>query len=129
MEIWFYQNAHPALPPFFPVVFYQPDAGRGYHLYSPYMDGPEKLVTEGRTQGDRVAALQVIDKEEGREVARTVLSLIPDEPVDMEGATTSLMSDVMLSTIKGLANNPFTKDMLNEHRRLLEAVTHRVLLG
>ena len=62
-------------------------------------------------------------------MGRTVLSLLPDEPVDWDTASSSLMSDVILSTIKGLANNPYTKDMLNERRRLLEAVTHRVLLG
>jgi len=129
MEIWFYSNANPALPPFFNVVFYQREANSEYRLYSPYMDGPEALMTEGRSRGSRLAALQTIDKEEGREVARTVLSLIPDEPVDLENATASLQSDVMLSTIKGLANNYFTKRMLEERRRLLEAVTHRVILG
>ena len=27
MEIWFYENRHPALPPFFNIVFYEKDFG------------------------------------------------------------------------------------------------------
>lgn len=130
MEIWFYSGSHPALPPFFYVVFYVRETGAEYRLYSPYMDGPEKLVTgASATEGNRVAAWKVIDQAEGREVSRTILSLIPDEPVDIDNATTSLQSDVMLATIRGLANNPFTKKMLEERRQLLEAVSHRVILG
>jgi GWxTD domain-containing protein len=129
MEIWFYDNAHPALPPFFYVVFYQRESGGSFKLYSPYMDGPTKLVTGYQAESGRLPSWQVIDKEAGREVSRTILSLIPDEPVDINTADSTLGSDVMLSTIKGLANNPFTKDMLNERRRLLEDVTHRVILG
>ncbi len=128
MEIWFYQGNTPALPPYFSVVFYQREAGGDFRLYSPYMDGPEKLVSSGSTEGDRFGSLQVIDKNLGREVARTTLSLLPDEPVDMTGATSSLASDVLLSTIKSLADNPLNKQLLNERRELLESVTHRVVL-
>jgi GWxTD domain-containing protein len=129
MEIWFYQNAHPALPPFFNVVFYQREAGGEFRLYSPYMDGPVKLISSASSEGDRVSSLTVIDKNLGREVARTVLSLLPDEPVDVQGATSSLQSDVMLATIRNLANHPLNKDLLNERRRVLEEVTHRIVLG
>src|SRR5438105_41728 len=41
MEIWFYSNGNPALPPFFYVVFYQRDPSIEFRLYSPYSDGPE----------------------------------------------------------------------------------------
>src|SRR5579864_2327593 len=58
MEIWFYDNDHPALPPFFYVVFYQKDEGDDFRLYSPFMDGPDKLVTgaSGGTENNRVAS-------------------------------------------------------------------------
>ena len=127
MEIWFYSNSHPALPPFFSVVFYQPDDNGDFRLYSPYMDGPEKLVTTD--PGSRSDSLKVIDQQAGREVARTALSLLPDEPVDLDTAQSSLQSDVMLGTIRNLANNPLNKDILQRHRELLEGVTHRVILG
>jgi GWxTD domain-containing protein len=127
MEIWFYSNSHPALPPFFYVVFYEKDFGE-FRLYSPYMDGPQKLVTSYRAENGRVAAVKEIDRVLGREVARTTLSLIPGEPVSLNDAVSSLQSDVMLSTIKNLANHPFTVDALNLRRELSENVSHRVVM-
>jgi GWxTD domain-containing protein len=128
MEIWFYQNENPALPPYFYVIFYQREVGGEWRLYSPYMDGPEALTQGSSTENDRVSSWRVIDHQAGREVARTVLSLLPDEPVDYQTATSSLSSDVMLGTIRSLANNPMNKDLLQERRRLLEAVSHRVIM-
>ena len=128
MEIWFYQNTNPALPPYFNVLFFDKDSNGSMHFYSPYMDGPGKLATSVMTVNDNKHALQNIDRALGREVARTTLSLLPDEPVDMQNATTSLTSDVMIGTIKGLANHPLTKDELNL-RRATESVTHRIVLG
>jgi tetratricopeptide (TPR) repeat protein len=46
----------------------------------------------------------------------------------MQAATTSLQSDVMLATIRNLANTSLNKDLLSERRRLLEDVSHRVIL-
>lgn len=129
MEIWFYSGPHPALPPFFYVLFFQREVGDEYRLYSPYMDGPEKLVSKAGLEHDNVGSLQEIDNSLGREVARTSLSLLPDEPVDMTGATASLGSDVMLSTIRTLANNPINKNLLQERQKLLQMVTHRIVLG
>jgi len=70
MEIWFYSNAHPALPPFFYIVFYKREEVGDFQLYSPYFDGPEKLVNTMRGINDRAASLKIIDKSAGREVAR-----------------------------------------------------------
>ncbi len=128
-EIWFYSSSHPALAPFFYVVFYRRETTSDYRLYSPYADGPEKLVTTGRATNNRVAALRVIDQSAGREVARTTLSLLPDEPVDLETATASLQSDVLLSHIRNLANDPLTKRDIDRRRQILESVTSRLILG
>jgi GWxTD domain-containing protein len=128
MEIWFYQNTNPALPPYFYVVFFDRDNTGTMRLYSPYMDGPSKLTTSVLVVNDNQHALQTIDKALGREVARTTLSLIPDSPVDMQNATASLESDVMLGMIKNLANHPLTKQML-EQRRMAQQVTHRIVLS
>lgn len=129
MEIWFYSNVHPALPPFFSVVFYQRDVGDTFRLYSPYMDGPGKLVSSASTENDRVSSFNVIDKSLGREVSRTILTLVPDEPVDLTTATSSLQSDILLANIRNLANTPSNKDLLNERRRILEVVSHRVIVN
>jgi len=127
MEIWFYQNVNPALPPYFYVVFFDRDSNGSMRLYSPYMDGPSKLATSVLTVNDNLHSFQAIDRALGREVARTTLSLLPDAPVDMQGATASLESDVLLANIKNLANHPLTKEELHQ-RELAESVTHRIIL-
>jgi len=128
MEIWFYDNQNGALPPYFYVVFFQKDTTSDFTLYSPYMDGPEKLVTSYQAENGRKQAWLLIDHDLGREVARTTLSLIPSEPVDTDQATSSLQSDVLLSTIRTLKDNPWTKAQLEQRRRLLEDVTHNIVL-
>ena len=128
MEIWFYENVNPALPPYFYLIFYQRDIGDEYRLYSPYFDGPDKLTTSVNAVNDRRKALDLIDRELGREVARTTLSLVPDEPVDMDRATSSMESDLMLAVFKNLANHPLTKDALKRKSEMLESVSHRTIL-
>src|SRR5258708_6489304 len=128
MEIWFYQNTSPALPPYFSVLFFDRDNTGDMRFYSPYMDGPAALATSVLTVNDNKHSFQAIDKALGREVARTTLSLLPDEPVDMQNAKASLQSDVMLSILKNLANHPLTKAEL-EQKRLAERVTHRMVLN
>lgn len=128
MEIWFYSNNNPALPPFFYVIFYQRDPMDEFRLYSPYADGPEKLIT-AIVAPSRQEALNTISQDAGRDVARETLSLLPDEPVDFQGGTVSLQSDVMLATIRDLANNPISQSELATRRRLLEDVSHNVILG
>ncbi len=127
-EIWFYQGHHPALPSYFYVFFYNKEGLGDFKFYSPYMDGPDKLVTGSEAINDRAAGYRLVFESVGSEVARTTLSLLPDEPVDTERYSSSLESDVLLSTIKGLANNPFTKDELDRRRESLESVTSRVIV-
>ncbi len=127
MEIWFYSSTHPALPPFFYIVFYEKDFG-DFRLYSPYMDGPQKLVTGIQAEQGRVQSVLQIDHILGREVARTTLSLLPGEPVNLNDANSTLLSDLMLGTIRDLANHPFTIEALKMHQALNEDVTHRVIL-
>lgn len=111
MEVWFYSNSQPALPPFFSIAFYREDNFSEYKFYSPYFDGAEKLVT---TRGNtRLQAWQSIEKNGGAELARTALTLLPDEPVDTQNATSSLQSDIMLSVLRDLANSPLTIRQLN----------------
>lgn len=129
LEIWFYENDHPALPPFFYVMFYRREEGDSMRLYSPWMDGPEKLVTGGGTENDRERSWKVLDQAAGREVSRTALSLIPTEPVDYDTATSSLTSDMLINNIRNLANHPTNLEMLKQRRELLESVSHRVILG
>lgn len=128
-EIWSYDNANPALPPFFNILFYQKEIGGEFKLYSPYMDGPDKLTTSVMAVNDRKKAFDLIDKQLGREVARTTLSLVPGEPVDIDSTESGLGSDVMLSVIKNLPNNSFTRDMIARNADLLSNISHRIILS
>ena len=127
MEIWFYENRHPALPPFFNIVFYEKDFG-DFRLYSPYMDGPQKLVTGIQAEQGRAQSYLQIDRILGREVAHTTLTLLPNEPVNPSDANSTLLSDLMLGTIRDLANHPFTIEALKLHQMSTEDVTHRLVL-
>ena len=128
MQIWFYQSETPALPPYFYILFYKRSPIDDYTLYSPYQDGPVRLVTTLENMNDQKKSLDIIRKSMGDEVARTTLSLIPNEPVDFSSYSPSLTSDVLLSNIRGLADNPLTLQKINE-RRMNEQVTTRLLVG
>jgi len=128
IQIWFYQSDTPVLPPFFYILFYKRSPTDEYTIYSPYQDGPVRLVTTLENMNDQKKSIDIIRKSMGDEIARTTLSLIPNEPVNLAEYTPSLTSDVMLSNIRGLADNPITLQKMNE-RRMNEQVTTRVLLG
>ncbi len=127
IEIWFYGGANPALPPFFYVMFYQHEGG-DYRFYSPYNDGPDKLVTGVEAINSRLTALRLIRSSVGPEVARISLSLLPDEPVDETTGIVSLQSDILLNSIKNLANLPSNRDDILRRRTNRESVTSRLVL-
>src|SRR5438477_8782080 len=70
LEIWFYANPSPALPRAFYVVFYQREGSGDYRFYSPYIDGPDKLVTGVEGVNNKSAALKMIRDSVGPEVVR-----------------------------------------------------------
>jgi GWxTD domain-containing protein len=128
MEIWFYGNGTPGLPPAFYVLFYQREGSGDYRFYSPYMDGPDKLATGVEAINSRSAALSMIRNSVGPEVAHIALTLLPDEPVDESTGTVSLESDVLLNSIKNLPNLPINRDEILRRRTLKENVSSRLLL-
>jgi GWxTD domain-containing protein len=128
IEIWFYSYNHPSLPPFFYVMFYKHEGFGDFRFYSPFVDGPDKLVTGTEYINDRQGSIQAIMNSVGPLVAHLSQSLIPDEPIDPGADRPSLASDAMLATIKGLADNPFTKDELNRRRALIGTVTARMII-
>jgi len=128
MEIWFYQSPGGGLPSYFYLVFYKPSGAEDYKLYSPYMDKPESLVASTNAVNDEKAAVHIIESDLGPEVARTVISLLPTEPVDIKNPEPSLQSDVILSRIRDYRNLPETRELLAIRRSQLEGVSHRILL-
>src|SRR5262249_22082871 len=73
-------------------------------------------------------SVESIKRDLGSEIARTTLSLIPGEPVDLNNPEPSIQSEILLGNIKMLRNNPFTLDELNLKRALHESVKTRVIL-
>ena len=129
IEVWFYQNVNPALPPYFYVMFYDKNGGNDYRFYSPYFDGPDKLTTGVEAQNSRLQGLHMIQESVGGELARISLSLIPGEPVDVSTGVSSLQSDTMLTLMKSLADQPSNRAEINRRRMLRENVTSSMVLS
>lgn len=128
MEIWFYSNLNSALPPFFYVLFYQPDNIGDFRYYSPSLDGPDKLIANMEAINDPQAALHMIQSSVGPEVARIAQTLIPNEPLDPNGRI-SLESDVMLANLRNFANQPSNVDDIRRKSELAASVTSRMILN
>jgi len=128
IEIWFYQAPTPILPSFFNLMFFKPSAGEDYKLYSPNSDGPAHLVSTLEALNDQTRSLEILKKSLGDEVATIAVDLIPGEPVDLKEFQPNMSSDMLLSTIAGLPDNPMTEEILNQNR-LRERVTTSIYLG
>lgn len=126
IELWFYNNPdEPSLPPFFNVLFFQKDGISDYRLYSPYLDGPTKLVRAAGAENRPDRAYRFL-RDFNVEVARASLSLIPSEPVDVD-ATASLGSDSMLRKIVNIADDKFHKHKLGITAGLQQDVSVRLI--
>lgn len=128
MEIWFYEAETPALPPYFYLLFYKRSATEDYQIYSPTNDGPVRLCTTGETRNDPARAISIIRKFAGDEVAKTAITLLPNESVDFRSVEPSMESDALLNKINNLPDNPITKERL-EASRARERVTTSIFLG
>jgi GWxTD domain-containing protein len=107
LEVWFYKGEEQyGLPAYFYLMFYQPQGLGPYRLFSPTIDGPERLAVPTMTKGTltRNSAYQAI-KEVASEVASASLSYIPGErPL----TSTSFSSDSLISNVRGLAEKKFS---------------------
>jgi GWxTD domain-containing protein len=98
VELWFYQGAvELGLPPYFYLVFYQPEGSGEYRLYSPGIEGPEKLVIPSMASRSltRASAYQIL-KEISSELAGASLSYLPGEQRLEAGAfsSTSIIASI-----------------------------------
>jgi GWxTD domain-containing protein len=128
MEVWFYGDlSNPGLPPAFSIVFFDEDHVGDFKFYSPYFDGPTKLINErGMSVRD---ALQMIHREGGGHLERLSLTLLPDEPVDFADPRPSLESDELLSTLHDLANHPFNREEIANRWMQLNVRARLILPG
>ncbi len=127
IEVWFYANVSPALPQAFYVIFFDRDNTGDYRFYSPYLDGPDKLTTGVEAINSPQAGISMILDSVGGELARESLSLIVGEPVDLSDPRPSLQSDVMLSILKSLADQPSYRDEIRRKRMNREQVSSSMI--
>ena len=109
LELWFYKGAEEyGLPGYFYLIFYQPEGIGDFRLYSPTVEGPEKLVIQaavGSAQSvDRASALKAI-KNVSAELANASVSYLPSET---PAGAASFSSDSIIASIRGLPEKKFS---------------------
>jgi GWxTD domain-containing protein len=109
LELWYYKGEERfGLPPYFYLIFYQPQGLGDYRLYHPAVEGPEKLVVPllfGQTL-NRPNAYQFL-REISSEVASASLSYIPGEGSERLADMSSLGSETVINAARGLAEKKF----------------------
>jgi GWxTD domain-containing protein len=107
LELWFYKGAvEYGLPDYFYLIFYQPDGIGDFRLYSPGVEGPEKLAVPimGGGTMNRSQAVEAIRKASS-ELASAALSYMPGEqPMGMG----SFSSDTIIASVRGLPEKKFS---------------------
>jgi GWxTD domain-containing protein len=107
LELWFYKGeVEFGLPPYFYLIFFQPQGSGDFRLYSPGVDGPEKLVIPtmaARTLG-RSTAYQII-RQINAELAGAALNYVPGEQtLDSSG----IASGTVLASVRSLPEKKFS---------------------
>jgi GWxTD domain-containing protein len=108
LELWFYKGAEEyGLPGYFYLIFYQPEGIGDFRLYSPTVEGPEKLAIPNLGMGQtvtRAAAVNAI-KAVSAELAGASLSYLPS---DTSPGAASFSSDSIIAAVRGLPNKKFS---------------------
>lgn len=108
LELWFYQGDEQyGLPSYFYLIFYRPEGIGDFRLYSPSVDGPEKLTVPALgnavslTRRSALAAIKAINGE----LARASQSYMPGEtPMGMS----SLSSDSIIAAVRNLPEKKYS---------------------
>jgi GWxTD domain-containing protein len=121
-ELWFYSNTtgDPSLPPFFYLLFYMPGDIGEYRFYRPYLNGPMELVRGSQFNTNK----DVFDflGNYGGDLARAAFTLIPNDPIDTQTYKPIMTSDMLVSRIRDLANDPYNVGRIRQLRSLHESV-------
>jgi GWxTD domain-containing protein len=106
LELWFYKGEEAyGLPPYFYLIFYQPEGIGDYRLYYPGIDGPEKLVIPnvGSRAVTRASAKEVLRKTNS-ELAGAAMSYLPGDNPFGSG---SFSSDNIIAAARALPGKKF----------------------
>lgn len=108
LEVWHYKgDSRFGLPPYFYLIFFQQDGLGEFKLYSPGVDGPQRLVIPSMSDRSltRTLALQML-KDVASEVASAALSYVPGE--SPSGSTGALSSDMLIANLRELPNKKYS---------------------
>ncbi len=108
LELWFYKGAEEyGLPGYFYLIFYQPEGIGDFRLYSPTVEGPEKLVVPALGSGvalTRASAFGAI-RNVSAELAGASLSYLPSES-PLGGS--SFSSDSIIASVRNFPEKKFS---------------------
>jgi GWxTD domain-containing protein len=107
LELWFYKgDVQFGLPPYFYLIFFQPEGLGEYRLYSPGVDGPEKLVIPSMAPRSltRASARDII-KQINAELAGAAMNYLPG---DQSLGASPLSSNTVLASIRSLPEKKFS---------------------
>jgi GWxTD domain-containing protein len=129
IALWFYSNktGSPSLPPFFSVLFFQPEGIEEYRFYHPAIDGPMKLVRGSQFNSNRDVYRFLLPL--GGDLATAAFSLIPGEPIDKTAYEPNLSSEMLVSKIQNFANDHFNLEQLRTKRAMRTFVSSRMLVA
>lgn len=118
LELWSYTNntGDPSLPPFFNLLFFQPEGIEEYRFYRPYLDGPLKLVRGSNFNANKDVYHELVKM--GADVAHAAFSFIPNDPIDTQSFHPEMSSDMLVNKIANLANDTFNVRKIREMRAL-----------
>jgi GWxTD domain-containing protein len=106
LELWFYKGEEAyGLPPYFYLIFYQPQGIGEYRLYYPGIEGPEKLVIPnvGTRAITRASAKEILRKT-NPELAGAAMSYLPGDGSIGSGSSSS---DSIIAAAKALPGKKF----------------------
>lgn len=108
LELWFYKGDEQyGLPSYFYLIFYQPEGIGDFRLYSPTVEGPEKLViqnmgsSQSATRSEAVKAIKGVNAE----LSRASLSYLPS---DTPAGAASFSSDAVIAAVRGLPEKKYS---------------------
>jgi GWxTD domain-containing protein len=108
LELWFYRGeVEHGLPGYFYLIFYQPEGLGDFRLYSPTVEGPEKLaipITGSAGMLSRAAAYNAVQKVSGELAAATMSYL----PTDSSTGAGSFSSDLLIASVRSLPDKKFS---------------------
>ena len=116
LELWFYKGEEEyGLPAFFYLIFYQPQGIGEYRLYSPGVDGPERLVVTHvyGESGTRAGAIRIM-KNINTEMASAAQSYIPGESAYGLG---SASSDLIVASIRQVPEKKYSDSYAKSYLR------------